>query len=298
MDGSKSVFAILAFGELGESSRISLDSILKIHDSTICVAGDSLGLTWVRKNLSASQTRQLCTHQIPEKDLLELNLLPTRYSTYSNFGQERFIKLTTFKWFLISDILQRHPNLDYVIFSDLDVLWNNSIEDSLEFYFSNSRVNVAGQLDWNTESVEIKKYLCPGIMIWKNSDSSISMVEDIRGFHETKLLDDKNFPDDKAINSWMQIDKNHEKITFLSPNDFIIGHRLIALLAETSNFRLKNFKAFHANYCVGEVRKRFRIKMLNSVLKFPNLRFFVAGLILADIAIVKLRQTSPRMFNH
>jgi hypothetical protein len=104
-------------------------------------------------------------------------------------------------------------------------------------------------------------------MIWKNSDSSISMVEDIRAFHEIKLLDDKNFPDDKAINAWMRIDNNHEKITFLSPNEFIIGHRLIALLAETSNYRLRNFKAFHANYCLGALRKRFRIKMLNLVLQ-------------------------------
>jgi hypothetical protein len=288
-------FALLVIGDLGEMGSLSLKSITDLGYRNIHVMADQPGKEWM-VNQAEQMRLSPKLYDLPIDIACRLSSFHTDY--YSDFGNSKFFQLMYLKWILIVEVLKATPKGCFVVFSDLDVLWNNSIEDSLEFYFSNSRVNVAGQLDWNTESVEIKKYLCPGIMIWKNSDSSISMVEDIRGFHETKLLDDKNFPDDKAINSWMQIDKNHEKITFLSPNDFIIGHRLIALLAETSNFRLKNFKAFHANYCVGEVRKRFRIKMLNSVLKFPNLRFFVAGLILADIAIVKLRQTSPRMFNH
>ena len=288
-------FALLVIGDLGEMGSLSLKSITDLGYQNIHVMADQPGKEWIVNQ--AEQMRLFPKlYDLPNDIAYRLSQFDTDY--YSEFGNSKFFQLMYLKWILIVEVLKVTPKGCFVVFSDLDVLWSNLIEDGLEYYFSNSRVNMAGQLDWNTKSIESENYLCPGIMIWKNSDSSITMVEDIRAFHETKLLDDKNFPDDKAINSWMRIDKNHEKITFLSPNEFIIGHRLIALLAETSNFRLKNFKAFHANYCLGAVRKRFRIKMLNLVLKFPILRFFAAGLILADIAIVKLRQTSPKIFNH
>jgi hypothetical protein len=288
-------FALLVIGDLGEMGNLSLKSITDLGYQNIHVMADQPGKEWIINQ--AEQIRLFPKlYDLPNDIAYRLSQFHT--DNYSEFGNSKFFQLMYLKWILIVEVLKATPKGCFVVFSDLDVLWSNSIEDGLENYFSNSRVNMAGQLDWNTKSIESKKYLCPGIMIWKNSNSSISMIEDIRGFHEIKLLKDKDFPDDKAINSWMQIDQNHEKIIFLSPHEFIIGHRLIALLAETSHFRLKNFKAFHANYCLGAVRKRFRIKILILVSKFPSLRFFAAGLILADIAIVKLRQTSLKIFKH
>lgn len=259
MDGSKSVFAILAFGELGESSRISLDSILKIHDSTICVAGDSLGLTWVRKNLSASQTRQLCTHQIPEKDLFELNLLPTRYSTYSNFGQERFIKLTTFKWFLISDILQRHPNLDYVIFSDLDVLWLKTPE--IGIFNTTEYASCLAIIQNDTPRGNPTTYFCTGIMFWKNCLESSSVLNSLFVDQMQSNVSGSLIPDEPIFNQWFQKRKNQSLVKALPSNQFVIGHRFFHLILSI-NFDLQKINAFHSNYVVGEKAKAQRLQAI------------------------------------
>lgn len=211
---------------------------------------DSSGFEYLsRVNKSLSREANICLHPIPSK----LNwVLDSEQSSdsYSTFGESKFFRLMHLKWEIILQSIREENESDFVVFTDLDVVWKKR------------PMNPFRRNEYNEETFAIQKdfspkgreFYCPGIMFWKRESASIGVLKDIQAFHRD-LMKDGNIPDDKALNMWLKDKANFSKMVALSEFDYIIGHRIPYLLAGTRNFRLERFTAFHANYVSGLERK-------------------------------------------
>lgn len=252
-------FALIIFGKLGKSAKISLNSILKTGVTRICIAGDESGLNWIERHVSESQKHILCSHEIPKHDLLNLKLDLFSTNQYSIFGQERFIKLTTFKWYLLKSVLDTHDYLDYVIFSDLDVLWLKN--PSLKHLKSNSLNHTTVVIQDDTPVGALEPHFCTGIMYWLNTDESTKILESLYSMQYHENLRGNLIPDEPTFNNWFRSMARPVNIELLNPGTFVIGHRFFQLLV-SKNWPLKEVTAFHSNYVVGEKAKYRRLKTI------------------------------------
>ena len=252
-------FALIIFGKLGKSAKISLNSILKTGVTRICIAGDESGLNWIERHVSESQKHILCSHEIPKHDLLNLKLDLFSTNQYSIFGQERFIKLTTFKWYLLKSVLDTHDYLDYVIFSDLDVLWLKN--PSLKHLKSNSLNHATVAIQDDTPVGALEPHFCTGIMYWLNTDESTKILESLYSIQFHENLRGNLIPDEPTFNNWFRSMARPVNIELLNPGKFVIGHRFFQLLI-SKNWPLKEVTAFHSNYVVGEKAKYRRLKTI------------------------------------
>jgi hypothetical protein len=256
---STRVFAILIFGNLGLSARLSYKSILQNHKNGICVASDKAGANWIRLNTPIERTRDICFHAIPEHFLLELGLDSLEFDTYSNFGKERFIKLTSFKWYLLLDILKKHREVDFVVFSDLDVIWFEfPSQDPFHLKANQSCVSL---IQDDTPRGATEYHFCTGIMFWKSSPKSIEILTNLFETQISSNLIGRLVPDEPILNQyWRQLgDKSIFKILDLTK--FVIGNRFFHLFF-SKRYKSSKQTAFHANYVVGEKRKFRRLRAL------------------------------------
>lgn len=252
-------FALIIFGNLGKSANMSLNSILNTGVSRICIAGDETGLEWIERHVSESKKHILCSHEIPKHDLLNLKLDLSSINQYSIFGQERFIKLTTFKWYLLKSVLNAHDYLDYVIFSDLDVLWLKN--PSLKYLKSSSLSHSTVAIQDDTPAGALEPHFCTGIMYWSNTHESTKILESLYSIQYHENLRGKLIPDEPTFNNWFRSMTRPVNIELLNSRTFVIGHRFFQLLIP-KNWPLKEVIAFHSNYVIGERAKHRRLKTI------------------------------------
>lgn len=279
---------ILAIGNLGLLGSLSLKSIRNLGSKKIHAMADQPGRIWLQKQVKKLNL-EVEFYEPPVEIAKKLDGFESE--NYSKFGEAKFFQLMYLKWILIESALKSDPDIDFLIFTDLDVLWNHSLEDCVDDIFSQADTSVAGQLDWNSKLDGSSKFLCPGIMIWRNSSTSLMTLEEIRKFHLKKILQNSDFPDDKAINAWMSKDQNVDRITFLSPKEFVIGHRILELLMEKNDFEVRRYRAFHANYCKGPARKILRIKLVSLSTNHKSFRFVALFIIFTEMVITRLIRT-------
>lgn len=250
-------FALIIFGRLGKSAKLSLDSILSTGVSRVCIAGDKAGMEWIENQISESKKGTLCQHEIPRDSLLQLELDWTSVNEYSSFGKERFIKLTTFKWYLLKNVLDTHELLDYVVFSDLDVFWMK--HPSANHLKSRSLRQLTATIQDDTPVGAKARHFCTGIMYWSNSSESkriLGNLYDIQFFENAR---GNLTPDEPTFNDWFRSMDAPLQIDILNQNEFVIGHRFFRLLISDN---LEEVTAIHANYVVGEKAKYRRLRSI------------------------------------
>lgn len=263
---------LLVFGRLGKSAELSFSTIKNLNCESICVMGDKSGIEWISKIAEKFDYQKLCVH-IPERKYLEaLNLSNTEENKYSDFGNERFIKLTTFKWYLIKDVLTQHQNLSFTLFSDLDVVWLK--EPSLNKFAQFDNTFLFVQDDSSLKS--LTKHVCSGVMFWRNNNFS---KETLKFLFENQLnanTEGKLIPDEPILNLWIKNSSRKDSFMLLPKSEYVIGHRFYHLIMKFG-FSLNDLICFHANYVKGEKRKLRRMKILidrlnkgtNWVIYFP-----------------------------
>jgi len=256
--------AFLIFGRLGESSAISLKSIVNLNPNKICILSDTEGENWIRKYEEEYNLPTICVHKPREADLLSLGLNSNEANKYSEFGKERFIKLTTFKWYLLSDIIMEHNELDGTLFSDLDVLWRK-FPEVLYGYADDKKDLVYIQDDSPLKSE--KKHFCTGVMYWKNSKMSKKILDELFIAQKLYIQSGNLIPDEPTFNRWYRDQQISEGVKAVSEKEVVIGHRFLSLCVNRSPFNYKSFSCFHANYVVGEARK---FLLLNTLSKRIN----------------------------
>ena len=249
-------FALLIFGQLGDSARISLQSILRNSSSKICIGGDRAGLNWAISQVPEVDKSRLCIHSIPRKYLQAFGLDGSENYMYSNFGQERFIKLTTFKWYLLHSVLTQHKQLDLVVFSDLDVIWLSPPTQKLGT--CNIDNNLALIQDDTPQGAKYKHF-CTGIMFWFNKVESIQALAELYAQQFMQNNTGALIPDEPTFNRWYESRNSINKISVLPTESFVIGHKYFKFII-SRNHTFQNLTAFHANYVIGEKAKYRRLR--------------------------------------
>ena len=252
--------ALLIFGRLSESAAISLKSIVNLYANKICILADTSGESWIRQYEKVYNLPTICVHKPEEVDLQSLGLDLREANKYSEFGNERFIKLTTFKWYLLSDILIQHSELNGALFSDLDVLWRKFPEE-LDFFAEDKNGLALIQDDSPLKSK--KKHFCTGVMYWKNSGISKGILNELFTAQKQNIQKGNLIPDEPTFNNWYISSESNEGIVSFPEKEVVIGHRFLNLCTNYNSFNYKNFSCFHANYVVGEARKFLLLKTLN-----------------------------------
>ena len=256
---SRSV-CLLAFGNLGASAITSLNSIYdKFENERFCISSDEAGKEWILANTPDEKLASLCFHDPENFALNSLGLNLSGSEKYSEFGKERFIKLTTFKWHLIGDSLKIHRDSPGVLFTDLDVIWFQSPLEQ-ELSGSDSRIFVQDDTPKNHQFI----HLCSGVMYFPNNSYSIELLSKLFSEQFNANANGNLIPDEPILNRWF-LDSNQDstKLSVLDREKFIIGHRYFYFLLERRARRQKAV-CFHLNYVVGEDRKNRRAKALLS----------------------------------
>jgi hypothetical protein len=256
---SDSVFALLVFGQLGKSSQISYESILSIHSNTICISGDQSGINWIRENTPKNRLRDICEHSIPIEMLEGLGLEKGEEFNYSRFGEIRFIKLTTFKWFLLEDVMRLHSKLKQIVFSDLDVIWlNRTPSNPFSLKINDSCLAL---LQDDTPKNRLDPHFCTGIMYWSVCDQNKLTLRNLLESQFTNNISGFFIPDEPTFNNYWRNLKNKSMFRILDPAYFVIGHRFFKLVFSRKS-HLSKVEAFHANYVVGENLKYRRLRIV------------------------------------
>jgi hypothetical protein len=247
---------------------------------------DTEGKRWVREFLTQ--------HQIDHERLnyLEVSVVDEEVLTqldssieYRSFGNPKFFRLMYFKWIVLQEAISRFSLEPYVIFTDLDVYWARNPEVSLSL-FMDSEANFAVQQDRVPRTERV--FLCPGIMVWKTNSHARAALASIRTRHELALKSNPLTPDDKLLNVWASETKNRKYIYMLSQFDYVIGHRLIYLLADAQDFQLGAYIAFHANYAIGIAKKVRMLKFAGTNKSNYFLRFVRIIILLAPKLIARV----------
>lgn len=249
---------LIVFGYLGKSAKLSLDSISRIQPSRICIIADSQGKKWIGDFGTEDVVKNICWH-IAKSDVARLiDLKLDESQGYSEYGKSRFIKLTVYKWTILRECLSLHPETEFALFTDLDVLWNQDPRLEIERSLKSSNSLVAIQDD--TPVGAGARHYCTGVMAWKNNSKSIEVLRELEQSQKQLLESGIEIPDEPTFNKWMKT-HNPTIAQTLNPRLVVIGHRYFHLLLN-KRFRTRELICFHANYVVGERTKYRRLQSL------------------------------------
>lgn len=264
-------FSILSFGQLSKASQISFQSLIKLNPKQICVLGDKLGIDSIKTTAEKYNFANICVHYANTQDLKTAGLLKEDQK-YSKFGDERFIRLTTFKWYLIKDSLTKHREFDGVFFSDLDVLWiKKPSTNYLKKLLSNGFVVLQND---SRPNADYFRY-CTGIMYWKNCNKSSEVLEILFNLQLSNMARNILIPDEPTFNTWMFSSDHDHLINPFPKNEFIIGYEYFKIF-NLSSKELNKIFCFHANYTVGARSKYRRLKSIDQrvIGRMPSIRIF------------------------
>lgn len=253
MSRAKVAVAILAFGKLGKASERSLLSIRHLSPTCIYVMCDSAGKKWTQGLIAKFADCQFIFLQPKKSILAKISLESLENQGYENFGQERFIRITTLKWTLLYEVLLQ-TEANWVLFTDLDVTW--TFRAKRLFYDLPKTTNIAIQDD--TPKNRINPYYCTGIMLWRKNDWSIKTIACLEMSQIDSLRKGILRPDEPTFNKFFESkEKDRSLISILPSSEFVIGHRFFRIFAPGNFCKVA---AFHANYVKGERNKLRRIR--------------------------------------
>lgn len=248
------VFAVLAFGYLGDVAKVSFTSIDELNPKAIYVMADKAGASWIKEKIEPNVSSRIILFEPHQSDLQKLSLSQSNLLTdYSEFGEQRFIRLTAFKWNLIHrSILDSKSD---VVFSDLDVLWLSSPKINFEV---DDEAIVWAQDDTPTHSD--KPYFCTGIMFWRHSQFSLEVLKEMFQSQCENIISGRVIPDEPTFNLMVKSsDELSHRTRRLSNKTFVVGHRFFFSFF---NSKVDSMIAFHANYVKGEGEKYQRLEAI------------------------------------
>jgi hypothetical protein len=246
-------FALIVFGRLGKSAALSLKSIVSLRPPTIYALADQAGEIWLKNNFEPNKDSKLEILTLSDSELKEMGLDNSIDNEYSEYGKERFSKLTAFKWQTIRRVLSEYAE-DSCFFSDLDVIWlsspNVSMLEALD--------SICVQLQDDSNLQQNRLHFCTGLMYWQKSEKSLNNL-DLLFETQKELSKSGSIVNDEQVFNLLR--KSTPQIADsampLNVQNFVIGHRFFPLLL---NRKFVAPIAFHANYVRGEERKHRRLR--------------------------------------
>ncbi len=210
---------------------------------------------------------------IAEKDIQSLKDLPVEFVQileaesplsnvgYSAFDQADFYRIVMNKWELL---LQNLPQYDFLIYSDIDVLWiNDATEEISSIFQANSEVDLIMQ---SFGSSEANPSLCMGFIGIRNSQRSIDFIQVCKSKHKELMLTNPLVGDDDVATAVLK-DLSYPKwLHRLSPVYFPVGNTLDLFTKKQSfpGISAPRPFIFHLNYVVGLKNKRLMMRVISS----------------------------------
>ena len=167
------------------------------------------------------------------------------------------------KWLLLLDLFKNHSDINFSLYSDLDIIWRGSpIEEIKKISNSDKIFHIQEDSKFDGSN----SFLCPGIMLWKKNAESIAVLNAIYKFQFERNLGNNLLADDKALNLWLKDQKKMNIYEKLPRNLYVIGHSFPWLMIGAKKFKLNKIICFHGNYIIGKEKKLRVLKaaMVNS----------------------------------
>lgn len=236
---------------------LALQSILRVTDAPVVVG--------YLNSADVEDLRKYSSLTFIQLDSEAANIGLINSEIYQDYENEIFFKLVQLKWPLFKYASNLFES-DFVIYSDLDVVWIESPETYLRnVYSENETVNICIQ---DATFKGATKALCMGFLSFRNNVRALNILEDCRKEHAEALNRNPRSGDDGVITDYFNRLRDKSDFFLLPQVSFPIGlfsnaygdHSPFLGLTATNPF------IFHANYLVGTKRKA--IMMIYMLMKF------------------------------
>lgn len=244
--GTQAVIALLIVNKVPNLPEIAIQS-LRLNAKSVILVG------YLREN-DVSHLRKFENLQFinlsNEAQLLGIAPL----GDYQDYNSQDFFGLVQLKWVLFEKIFDNYV-FDFLIYSDLDVVWLESPESYLNSIFQQyPHVSVCIQDATVRTSY---KSLCMGFVTFKNDVTSRSIIKSCKEQHSRELAQNPYSGDDGVITDYYNQSKDMNSFCLLPQASFPIGLFSSLYLDKSPYLGLRptNPFIFHANYLVGTKRK-------------------------------------------
>ena len=192
--------------------------------------------------------------------ILEVEAL-AKSGGYSAFDEDDFYRIVMNKWELL---LQNLPQYDYLIYSDIDVIWLKDAAAEVEniFRYDSEKDLIIQSFGQN----EVSPSVCMGFVGLRNSPQAINFLQVCRSRHRQMILKNPRIGDDDIATLILAELKYPKWLHRLSPIYFPVGNVLNLF---TTKPKFPGLSAprpfiFHLNYVVGLDNKRLMLRILSS----------------------------------
>lgn len=241
------VVCFLVINRIEELPRVSILSALNNTDLPILVG-----------YISESDIEPLRDLPIGFVRILE-SQETTIQGDYSAFDQDDFYQIVMNKWSLL---LQCLSNYDFLIYSDIDVIWLNDAGAVIhDIFLQEHEKDIAIQSFGSNES---NPNLCMGFIGLRNSTRAKEFLNTCRDRHKALIAQNPRIGDDDVATLVMRESNYPSWLHKLSPVYFPVGN-ILNLFTSKSAFPGLTAPApfiFHLNYVVGLSNKRLMLKVL------------------------------------
>lgn len=255
----KSATIFLALNDMGKLSTLAIESVLKFSSAQIFIGYVN------RRDIDNLPKHERIHYIALASDASELS-----GSKYLDYSTDAFFEIVQLKWNLISQVLEE---FDFVVYSDLDVMWRIDINRSLSSLFSQqSRIQIA--IQDNSPSLD-NLILCMGLFAIRKSAWSKDFLADCLALHQEEASRRSRVGDDEIVTTLYHRENNSSHI-FLLPQAVFPTGNLIALSRRHRLFpnpQPHPFALFHANYAVG-LRKKILFQYVSLASKSERKLFF------------------------
>jgi hypothetical protein len=234
------IIAILVIGNLGETGKISIKSLMKLEPERVCVVSNNSGKNWLN-SLNLLNNELLCFHRIKES-CVDINNVILSLEHYSSYRTLNFDLLTSLKWHLILEVITEHADTHRVLYSDLDIYWRARPSEEIIYDLSD---NIWVQY---TPSNLRKNWFCTGIMSWSNSANTKVALN--------KLIYNQNysFNSGNPANDEVTFNQSYDtlpiEIKKMPTKEYLIGKEFNKIFIAHFIY-FPNLVCFHANYIIG-----------------------------------------------
>lgn len=242
---------LLVVNDVAEMLNISIKSILANTNASIFLGYKDL--RDVRPYINHPRIELLNL----EKEYNELELKGSSTS-YSDWSDDDFFKIVQLKWSLLKNLLKL--NYNFLIYSDLDVIWNADVYKKIESYFE-VRPDKSMLIQSFTRDIDSPQ-LCMGLVAFRNNNLVKNFLDSSQVEHQVLSQSVARVGDDEITTQFYAKSGFPNWIVELPQTTFPVGVT-IALFKSRNAFPGLNAQQpfiFHANYVVGIKNKVLLMK--------------------------------------
>lgn len=276
-DEPSGVICLLVINKIKEMPEIAIKSILATCEEKILIGYREYSDVEVFDNIERITLIDL------SEDFQTLDIHDSD-KNYSGWSKVVFFQIVQLKWFLFQKAFKL--GFDFVIYSDLDVIWIENAFKEVQKTFSKRNV-IDLQIQSFTRSSD-EPHLCMGFVAMRNSENIMKFVELAKVRHREELLRNPRIGDDDIATLLYREMDFPSWVLELPQTSFPVGATfgLFSNRATFPGLRSKRPFIFHANYVVGLNNK---ILMLKSFLGRDLRRRYGAQFSLLEYSILKAK---------